>query len=354
MFNFLEKFKYAWCILVTMKAAEYKVLCGLLRNPELGMRALAEKLGMNYWTLYKAVSRMMSSGVIHEVAIPNFHILKRELLVAGYGHLTKRRMVNIRKMRDLNLGDEFTSDVFYGFAESYRGFVLGISENYTSVKKSVVSMDKLTGMGQSSEEDVSLALFPIKLVDIPIFFDYAPLLCGSQREHIGLPAPARTELNRREVMAMYELTREPLISTGELAKRIGTTPQTASKIRKRLYEEHLLIKRYIPDLKSLGYEVLVFAHWFTNPTAMEKVINMGSVELDISPIIFVAYDMLEGVALAPFKSLQESREIISFFEDFGEKTGVIAREPTILFLSLQEGMKIREHHYAPMVRALID
>ena len=203
---------------------------------------------------------------------------------------------------------------------------------------------------------MSLVMLPLKLARIPIFFDYSMLLCRDANEDVyspkGLPAlRKKMHLSEREKKAISEITLNPELSLSQLAKTLNVSVQTASKIRKKLYAEHILIRRYIPNLRAMGYDVLVFAHWIANPNVMERLENMkiNEVKIDVSPIIFLAYDKLEGIAMAPFKNLRESRDIISFFEKFGENTGVLVKAPRILFLSIQEGMEIKDHLYHPLV-----
>ncbi|NPA74756.1 MAG: MarR family transcriptional regulator [Euryarchaeota archaeon] len=345
---------------MNMRSLDRNVLCGLMKYPELSLRAISEHLGMNYWTFYKIVEKFKRTGIVKEVAIPNFRILNKELFVAGYGNLTKKKMITLERVKKIDFGSAFSADIFYGFAESYRGFIFALSKNFTEIKKSLIYAERIVGLRRMvDEERMSLVMIPFKLAEFPIFFDYSKLLCSDDNKppvHRGLPEVTKKKLNFREIVAMQELVNDPNVSTEKLSKHLDITPQAASKIRKRLYDERILIRRYIPDLRKLGYDVLVFAHWFTDPNAMEKMQNLSveNMEVDISPIIFLAYDMMEGIALAPFKSLQKSREIISFFENFGEKTGVLVQEPKILFLSLQEGVKIREHVYGALVRQLIE
>ena len=346
-----------------VKEMDMKIMCALSRNVNLSIKELSDKIEINYWTLYKTVEKLKKKGIIKEVAIPNFKFLDYEIFVAGYGNLTKKRIQELWKLKSSGDFKEYSPFIFYGIAESYRGFVFGIAKNYTNVKKTIITAEKIIKIREIiNSNEINIAFLPLELVYMPIMFDYSGILCGEigERNHppLGLPEEKpKRNLTSRDKMAMLQIVENPEISVSELAKRIGVTIQTASKIRKRLFEEGWLIRRFIPDLQRLGYEVMVFAHWHTDPKnaeIMKEIKNSAlKYDVDISNLTFLAYDVLEGIALAAFHTLRESREIISFFEKLGEGTGVLVSEPKIIFLSLQEGINIRDHSYGEIIKNII-
>jgi len=345
-----------------LNAQERKVLCGLSKYSDLPLRAIAEKIDINYWALYKIVERLRDRGIIREIAIPNFQLLDYELFVVSYGNLTKKKLLELKSIKKSELFKN-ASKVFYGLAESYRGFMFGLSKNYTELKKMLILTERYTRITELlKDNDIKLVILPLELARMPILFDYSDLLCrdagmqtkiSSRYGQKSIIVPKKP-LTNRERRAMMELVANPTLSLNALSEQIGATVQTASKIKKKLYEEGWLIRRIIPNLRVLGYDVLVFAHWRSNPKQLERMESRSYEELDvdISSIVFLAYDMLEGIALAPFRNLRESREIISFFENFGERTGVLVEEPNIQFLSLQESVMIRDHNYRVMLKNL--
>ncbi len=346
-----------------IREIDRKVMCALSRNIDLSIKELSEKMGMNYWTLYKTVEKLKNAGIIREVAIPNFKFLNYEIFVAGYGNLTKKRIHELWKLRDSGEFKEYSPLIFYGIAESYRGFVFGIAKNYTNVKKTIISAEKIIRLREIiNSNEINLAFLPLELANIPVLFDYSGILCREigMKNLRPLKVPdkkPRRNLTERDKIAMLNIVENPEVSLSDLAENIGVTIQTASKIKKRLFDEGWLIRRIIPNLQILGYEVMVFAHWHTNPKKAELMgeikSNTQEFDVDISNITFLAYDVLEGIALAAFHTLKESREIISFFEKLGEGTGILASEPEIIFLSLQEGIKIKDHSYAGIIRDLL-
>ncbi len=337
-----------------------KVLCGITKYPNKTLKEISEKLNMNYWAVYKTVGKFKKEGLIKEINIPNIRLLNYEILVAGYGSLTKKKLQELQKIKKSNILRK-DSKIFYGIAESYRGFVLGVAKNYTEIKETLAKIEGVIRIRDAlNENQIALVMLPLSMSNIPILFDYSGIVCKDVAEEKGfvlskeMKKPDK-ELTKREKLAMYEIVNNPGISMQELAGRIKATVQTTSKIRKKLYKEGWVIKRYIPNLINLGYEVLVFAHWHANPKKIEEVEKIKDVNMDIdlSSIVFLAYDSLEGIAIAPFKSLKESRDIISFFENFGERTGVLEEEPKIQFLSLQESIKFKNHDYRAIVKDIL-
>ena len=330
-----------------------KILCGLTRYPQLNVKELSKKIGLTQWSIYKGIEKMKDIGLFREVYIPNFSSLGFELLVAGYGSLTKKKMYTIENLRKIGRKN-FSSSIFYAFAESYKGFVFALAKSYTDFSRSLIYAEKYVGVRDLlRSENVNIVFLPLSLTRMPIFFDYSGILCRD----FGVHFPKKSErVKRMNVKGIYlsvmkKILENPDITSTQIAKNFGISIQRASKIRRELVENGMLVKRIIPNMRLLDYEVLVFAHWQSNPGEMEAIekIDFNMEEYDLSPLVFLAYTSLEGVAVALFKNLQESREIISLFENLGERVGVLSGEPNILFLSLQEGVKIKEHDYYPLV-----
>ncbi len=335
-----------------------RVLCGIAKNPNMSMKELSEITGVSAWSVYKSLEKMKKMGIFREVYIPNLSSLGFELLVAGYGSLTKRKMHtidNLKKMRRKN----FSSRIFYAFAESYKGFVLAVAKSYTDFVHSLIYAEKSIGVRDLLRgENVNIVFLPLSLTKMPIFFDYSPLLCryfGVEIDEQPREKIPRGNLEPIDLKVMLEILKNPDASNSLISKKMGISMQKTSKIRKKLIDEGFLVKRIIPNMKLFGYEVLVFAHWFSNPAQIE---NIGAEDFkksgyDLSNIVFLAYTPMEGIAIALFRTLQESREIVSIFEGLGEKMGILIGEPNIIFLSLQEGLKIRDHEYHFLIEELL-
>ena len=337
---------------------EKRIICALCKNPDMSARELAEFLDLNYWTVYKSINKMRGKGIFKETIIPNFKALGFELLVIGYGSLTKKKMDVLQEVKTLKTNLKFSSGVFYSFAESYRGFVLAVSKNYTEVVKGLIYAERLIRVREFLKgENTEMVILPFEITEIPLFFDYSNLICKEFKlnlEKRGKREERMKKLSMKDAKVMMEIVKNPEAKISHIAKRLNMAPQSVSKIKDRLFAEGYISKKIIPNLPLLGYDVLVFAHWSSNPEVMEKMqnIKIEALGYDMSNVIFTAYNSLEGVAIAPFKSLKESRDIVSFFENFGEETGVLTKEPNILFLSLQEGVAMRDHEYYPILASI--
>ncbi len=331
-----------------------RLLCGITKYPHLEAKELSKILGLSQWSVYKGIEKMKAAGLYKEVFVPDFSSLGFELLVAGYGSLTKKKMHAIENLRKMKRRS-FSSRIFYAFAESYKGFVFALAKSYTDFARSLIYAERQIGVRELlRSENVNIAFLPLPLTQIPVSFDYSGILC----RNVGIKLSEeyriknkKRKLSKIDVRVMMEILKNPNAKSTDIAKNLGISIQRALRIKKELIENGVLRKRMIPNMELFGYEVLVFAHWQTNPEKMEflKNLDFSGNEYDISPIIFLAYTPLEGIAIASFKNLQESREIISLFENLGERMGVLNGEPNILFLSLQEGVKIRNHDYYPLV-----
>ena len=346
-------------VFMKLNDVEKSILCAMCKNPYMSAKELAEFLDLNYWTVYKSINNMKKKGIFKEVVIPNFKSLGFELLVVGYGSLTKKKMDVLQKVKTLKTELPFSSGIFYSFAESYRGFVFAISKNFTEVAKGLIYAERLIHVREFLKgENTEMIILPLEITEIPLFFDYSNLICKEFNlniEKIKEKKEKIKKLTKKDVQVLLEIVKNPETKISHIAKILNMAPQSVSKIKEKLFAQSYISKKIIPNLPILGYDVLVFAHWNSNPEVMEKMQNIKFEDLgyDMSNVVFAAYNSLEGVALAPFKSLKESRDIVSFFENFGEATGVLTKEPNILFLSLQEGIAMRDHEYYPILSSIL-
>ncbi len=344
-----------------LTAQEKMVLYGLTRYPELPLRELSDILGINYWSVYKIREKFRKRGIIREVVIPNYRALGFELLVAGYGGLTQDRIREIAKLERMikREGSISRSGMFLAFAEAYRGFTLGVVKNYTEIVKNILYVDRIAGIRELMvRERPKIVLMPLEITQIPIFFDYSRLLArefGIPYEKRGVKDEPRGSLTRDEIRVMAELTKDPERRVKDIATELNMSRAKVARIKEKLFVEGWCEKRVIPDMRAFGYEVLVFAHWESNPEkieSMEKENAVRKLNVDISSIVFLAYNPLEGIVMAIFKSLRESREIVSLFSTFAEREKVLIKEPEILFLSLEEGTELKSHDHHSVVSSL--
>ena len=344
---------------------ERKALCGMLKYPEKSLNEIASILNINYWTLYKIKEKFKREKMIREIIIPDYEAIGFELFLSGYGNLTKKRMKILEEMRmkivEKNMRkiqNNLASGIFYAFVESYKGFVLGVSKNYTEIMRGIMYAERLISIRELIlRENTKLVIFPLKISSIPILFDYSNLLCkefGIELENVKKEEEKKEKLKDIELKVLYEIVKEPEISLTEISNILRISKQRASKIKKRLSEEGWYKRIVIPNMRELKYEVLVFAHWKSNPEIVENLEkSFKNLGIDISNIVFLAYNPLEGIAIAPFKTLKESREIISMFTKFAEKTNVLVGDPDILFLSLDEGVEIKNHEHWEVLSSMI-
>ena len=343
-----------------LTSQEKMVLWGLTRYPEKSIRELSEILNINYWSVYKILEKFKKGGMIKEIIIPNYRALGFELLLAGYGSLTPERIKEITGLERMLQKESgiSKSGIFLAFAESYRGFVIGVAKNYTQIVKNMLYVDRIVGIRELiTRERPKIVLLPLEITRIPIFFDYSRLIA----KELGFPYHRRDEkiepkgtLRNEEIRVMVELAKNPGYKIKDVARKLHMSRAKVANVKKKLFREGWCERRIIPDMKLFGYEVLVFAHWESNPEKIEMIEkNASNINIGLSPIVFLAYNPLEGILLALFKSLRESREIVSIFSKFAEKEKVLIKEPELLFLSLEEGMEFRSHEHSSILHSLL-
>jgi hypothetical protein len=131
---------------------------------------------------------------------------------------------------------------------------------------------------------------------------------------------------------------------------MNVSRNTVASAKKKFLEEKLLYPKIIPNLKSLGYNLLVFIHKKFNPgsTVEDRVEATELVKKELTPFIYVSKD-LEGIIVTAF------RDYLDFNRTWGNvlkiflKRDYIREEPLVYTLSIPNMTVIKSFDFLQLI-----
>lgn len=344
---------------------ERVVLYGLVRRPCHSDRLLSEELGLKVSTVTAIRHRLRRAGVFRTVRLPMLGQLGCELLCANHMRLNILRPRE-ELLKAVRSATAQVDSIFYAIADSSQLLILLLCRNYTEAWADIERTHILLAEGDALNRPASksrAALLPLSRMIFVRFFDFSAILHGVFGMPGAPPEPAlrlRTgraegrQLSRAERRVYYGLVRHPEIVDNALARKIGVTRQSVTRIRRRLEGEGLIATTRVPDIRRLRPEILTFSHFELNPhcplTARRRVLE--GVVKRLPAFLHVSSDR-EGIimGLAPnFTVLQKLHLEVSRL--YLER-GYFREEPQLTLFAVKEMSVVKDLAFAPIVgRAL--
>jgi hypothetical protein len=133
------------------------------------------------------------------------------------------------------------------------------------------------------------------------------------------------------------------------------TRQVISKLKKSFEEDGLIKTIRVPNLKLLGYEILVLSHQNFNPmTPIEKRKKGIKMILEEMPIIFNIAGNMESFLMAVCKDFREFQEFKNQAISFYKQSDFLLGEPNIRIFSIPNLNIITNNCYGPIVKKVLD
>ncbi|MBA3046208.1 MAG: hypothetical protein KKH41_07025 [Candidatus Thermoplasmatota archaeon] len=341
---------------------EKLVLYHMVRNPEHADRELATDTGLNLSTITAIRRRLLARGYYSRVRIPHLQEFGGELLAVTYFYYKATIPLEIR----LITGNKLVRDhreVFWAGSEYTQAISLQIARNLTDARRNIAEIKELyTAQGFLDDGGVTFLTFPFEISRVPLFFDFEPLLQqtfgfpGEFGSLASLPGylseghekPVRlTNVGKR---VYHGLICHPELTDTELSKVISVSQRTVTKLRNRFEEARMFRSVLIPNLKKLGFKMLVFDHAKLNLHIPEKQRNeIMDVLAGIKPPVFMAVGGDDVAALTAYEDFETYRRCMNSFSEVYKQDDVFVKEPKRLMFSLAEMNMLKEHVYGPIV-----
>ena len=348
-----------------ISSREVQVLNCMVKNPLFTDREISLATDLKLSTVTAIRRRLKERDYYHQIRIPSIHGLGGEMLAVTYSHYRPSVPSDIRLITGKRLA-EAHKEVFWTISEYNQSISLELSRNLTDLKKNISQLEQLyTAQSFLDEGDITLIAFPFEIAEIYSFFDFAPFMAqsfGLAPVEIGLKNLSIFETEKGLGSDMTDMAKKVYIGLIEfpehtdtaLAKEIGISQRTVTKLRKQFEVEGLIKTAIIPNLEKLGFKMLVFDHAKLN-LRMSKKHREETIKalLSIKPPIFFAIGGNDVVAITPYEDFETYRRSINHFSEVYKQDDIFIKDPKRLMFSLAEMEIIKEHDYLPIVKKLL-
>jgi len=341
---------------ISLTQKEKGTFYGLVKEPNLNDRALAEVLGEKMSTVTSIRRRLRERRYYTKIRIPQFQNLDCEILCMAHGSFKPVTPYGTEVLSKIN---EAIPATFFGLSNPYHFVMLGVSKCYTDGRRTYDGYYRDQKFLKAVDEnDLNFIYLPFSMTNLINFFDFAPLL--KQLFGIGKEPKTKTKkvapstnqsITPTEKKVFLGLVKYPELADKALAEKIKVSRQAVSKMRKRFENDGLLRTAIIPNLAQLGLGMIIFTHYTVNP---KKAISfedkkIASVKEEL-PSFFACSTHHEFFSLSAFTTYQEYEKVSEKFFNLYSESKILLRNPVMIPFSIEDVTYFRNHTYARILK----
>ncbi|MBD3388969.1 MAG: hypothetical protein GF416_07780 [Candidatus Altiarchaeales archaeon] len=334
---------------------ECMVLYGLVRWPGFSDLELGDRLGLGRSTVTVIRKRLQDKGLYRGFYVPDFRRVGCELLTILYGEFAGTAKGGVDVLKE-SIRDG-VSTVFYMVNSGGQHLSLGAAGSLTHVREHIINHHRIHHeSGYLTDKRHNYVFFPLKLTQIPRFFDYAPLLADHfNLEHERDDCEFKVEdggwrPSGRELNTMRSLVDHPDTTDERVAAHAGVSRQTVNTLRNRFLDRGLLKPVRIPDVRKLGFGLLSFTHLHMSPhvSVEERKPHTRRMLEDPSHVLKVSGD-LESILLSVHRDYTGYRDSHGRTMKAYKGGRLLSGEPVTHLYPLDRTDHIIEHSYGNIV-----
>jgi DNA-binding Lrp family transcriptional regulator len=339
---------------------EKKVLHGITKYPTVNDSELSGILDVKLSTLTSIKRRLATHGYYRSLMVPIVNRLGCELLAVIYMQFNpviplKERLETTK--RTIEVFDE----LFFSIGEEEKGFSVSLSQNYTNIGRiNEIRTETFGKLGLLEKEYPHEVIFPFETSHIHRFFDFSSVL--QQLFHLedsSTPSQTTTlfrnittiELTEKEKKVYSNLVEHPTETTQQIGDRVGLSRHTVARMKKQFFEDGILHRLTLPNLKALGVDILTFYHISFNPHKAPSITELSS--LDSSSTIFFASRKFEAVLLSAYPTYQDYKEDEMNKIRFLKENNLFSHPPFISPYMFEHMTIIKDFDFVPLVRKIL-
>ncbi len=336
---------------------EKTVLYNLIKYPLFNNRELSEKLGIKLSTVTACRRRLKEKGYFSTVRAPIASSIGCEIMSVAFSQFISTLSLDER----LKLGSKLDiqhPDVFWMMSESSQGMTIQFSKNYSDAKERIKKVEEIYAEHKYlGNHGITLLPFSLKLTNIINFFDYTFLLKQlfniNDKKTISGFKGEKIKLNENEKKFYHALIKYPELSDKDIAKKIGTSRFTISRMKEK-FEVEIMKTLNIPDIKKLGLKVVALIHMRFNITTSSDTRKEVMADMLDQGAVFLLLEHVNCLAIIPFENFDCYRAYMNSFSKKYREYDILVEEPTILLFSVSESIFPKKHIYAPLVKKVLN
>jgi len=308
--------------LLPKKDNEKKVLYGLVQHPDLSDKEISDILKLNVSTFTSIKKRLKSEGYYKQILVPDLKNMGCEFLGVIFTNFNPVISLDER-IKITSETIEVADEIFLSIGDPEKGFSLSLNENYTNFVR--INEKRTATFGKAGlleKEYPNEIVFPFSTSKTFEFFNYGKTLKKIFNLDNVLNIPKKSQKseenggNSSKIYDFYEekgkinlkanekkvfscLINKPEATLQEIADEIDLTRHTVSRIKKSFFDRGLLKYLTIPNLKKIGYGLLVFYHFKFKP--QRPPTDDDFEELNSDSTIYFVGKKFEAVMLSLYK-----------------------------------------------------
>ena len=335
------------------------VLYGLIRYQELNDIELEEKINIKRPTITAIRNRLEKQKIYTTKKILDLRRLGCEIINITHTEYNPITPYKTRKTRKKENPNEF-----FEIQTQTEKLTISAEKNYTETRKKV---EDHIANGCRKEyfciDDVETITFPLPISKVFMFFDYSPLI----RKHFDLETDTKIicdpeiskakpyEFERNEKRVFHALIEYPTLGETKLAETLSMSRGAVHEMCARFRGESLYRSVRIPDLKKLGFELIVLNHIKFNPQ-MRIVDRKPNIENAINGgdhVMIISGDM-DSVSLSAFESYTEFQDVFKHLIEYGRKGGYLWGDPTTKLFPFEDIQYFAKARFGRLVKNLFE
>lgn len=337
---------------------ERLTLYGMVKYPTYNDRRLSEVLGLKMSTVTSIKNRLKKGGFVRSVRVPSPYKLGWDVIGVALMHnslemdfKTKERYIKNALMN--------VEEIFYFATDPIYTFMLCWGPTYTDVWWSMnIAIKRLIQKGIVLPDMMIKKYFPVSKSKIFNFFNYSYVLehhFDMESDEVEIDTKFEkcelTSMTRIEKRVLYGLVENPDTPDNTVAKKMGVTRQSVTKIRKRFESRSVIKTIRIPSLKKLGGEIFVigFIKFEPHSSVERRKTSIQMILKNLPTILMICNDSNALIVGAEKNFRNAQMKMVAGIRHY-IKMEHISEYPKVYILSLQEMKEYSTLNFAPMLK----
>jgi DNA-binding Lrp family transcriptional regulator len=256
---------------------------------------------------------------------------------------------------------EVFDEIFFSVGEEEKGFSISLSQNYTNIGRiNEIRTETFGKLGLLEKEYPHEVIFPFQTSHIHKFFDFSTFLQDlfelddTQKTTTTTDLFRNTttvELSAKEKKVYSALVAHPTATTQQIGNKVNLSRHTVARMKKQFIEQGLLRLLILPDLKTIGVEILSFYHIRFNPNKAPSTQDLAI--LNSPSTIFFASRKFEAVLLSAYPTFQKYKEDEMNKIRYLKENNLFALPPFISTYMFGRMEVIKEFDFPPLVDKIL-
>jgi DNA-binding MarR family transcriptional regulator len=347
---------------IDLTEKEQLVLFGLVKYPTMSDKQLAETIKLKHSTITSIRHRLKNHEYFRKIKIPHLQDMGCQMLVVIYTNFSP--LIPLEERVEITGKTiEVFEEIFFSIGELDKGFSLSLSKEYATVGRiNDIRTQTFGRRGLLEDEYPSMVVFPFKISRIYRFFDFSPLIkkrfkidftIEEKLEDFSLQNYEQVDFSDTEKNAFCMMVSYPEMSDSAIAREIGVSRHTISLLRRRFEQKKLIRMNTLPNLKKLGFDILVFYHIKFDPSNSPDLEHDETALLMSDSTILFTTRMFEAVMISVYLDYDDFKSDMMKIMRILKENKWIAIDPVIRTYGLNTLVFIKDFKFAPITHKMV-